>query len=376
MRRDRESYCLEVIGEMKKWWAAAAVLLLGWMIWLTVSLVSLQNKEPVSVPFPEESEESGVIHNTIVGYTTDITKVVADVRPHVVSVTGVTEDRELISSGVIYAVSGNDTWIVSACDVLREDIPYVVRFDNGLTVEAELKGADPLTDTALFLCHPDFDVKPIELGSTRDLTQGEYVVVLGARNLHTQSGETGFGIVSLPGMFYRHNEALEKDWITETVLTDIPLLEETSGGPLINLSGQMVGMMSSSYSTNYRGVSMAVGMSDVIPVVEELRKSGEVSRGYLGIVTRDIKDLELYQKSAMNISLDITSGVVVTEVIEGSPAQENGIQPNDVILMADDMEIPTGEALRKYLYEKNAGEPAVLSVQRQGTISAVTAELR
>ena len=346
------------------------------MIWLTVNLVNLQNKEPSSLPFPEESEETGIIHTTINGYTTDITKVVADTRPHVVCVTGVTEEREFITSGVIFALSGNDVWIVSACDVLREECSYVIRFDNGLTVEAELRGADMLSDIALFLCHPDFEVKPIELGMTSALTQGEYVVVLGARNLHTQSGETGFGIVSLPGMFFRHNEAEEKDWISETVLTDIPLLEETSGGPLINLSGQMVGMMSASYSSAYRGVSMAVGMSDLIAVTEQLRKTGEVSRGYLGVITRDVKELELYQKSAMNISLDTISGVVVTEVIEGSPAQENGIQPNDVIFSADETEIPSGEALRQFLYEKNPGDTVVLSVQRQGTIIPVTAELR
>jgi serine protease Do len=273
-------------------------------------------------------------------------------------------------------VSGSDAWILTSSDVLRENAGYVVRFDNGLTVEAELKGSDPLTDVALFLTHPDFEVKPIELGSSASLSQGEYAVVLGARNLHTQSGQTGFGIISLPGMFQRHSETEDKDWISETILTDIPMLDETSGGPLVNLSGQMIGMMSASYSTAFRGVSMAVGISDVMRTAEQLRRTSEVSRGYLGIVTRDMKDLELYQKSAMNISLDTTGGLAVMEVVEGSPAQEAGIQPNDVILSADETELVSGEAFRQYLYEKEPGDVIVLSVQRQGNISSVNAELR
>ena len=362
---------------MKKWWAAAAVLLLGWMIWLTVSLLNLEKKEPpVPAPFPEESEGTGVVHNTIVGYTTDITKVVANARQHVVSVTGLTEEREVIASGVIYAVNGDDVWILSSSEVLREDAAYVVRFDNGITVDAELKGSDPLTDIAMFLTHPDFEVRAIELGTAASLSQGEYAVVLGARNLHTQSGQTGFGIISLPGMFHRHSESEEKDWITETILTDIPMIEETSGGPLINLSGQMIGMMSASFSSNFRGVSMAVGISDLQLTAEQLRRTSEVSRGYLGVVTRDIRDLELYQKSAMNISLDTIAGLVVTEVAEGSPAQEAGIQPNDVLLSADEKEIVSEELFRQYLYEKNPGDSIVLSVQRQGVISSVTAELK
>ena len=143
------------------------------MIWLTVSLLNLEKKEPpVPAPFPEESEGTGVVHNTIVGYTTDITKVVANARQHVVSVTGLTEDREVIASGVIYAVNGNDVWILSSSEVLREDAAYVVRFDNGITVDAELKGSDPLTDIAMFLTHPDFEVRAIELGTAASLSQG------------------------------------------------------------------------------------------------------------------------------------------------------------------------------------------------------------
>jgi len=346
------------------------------MLWLTLKVQEISEKRP-SEPEIElnETDEAAIVHNTIEGYTTDVTETVAKVRPHIVSVTGLTEDREVISSGVVYAVIGNDTWILSCAESVRDNATYLVRFDNGLSADAQLAGHDPLTDTALFLTHPEFEVRPIDLGTASAVTPGEYVIALGARNLHTQSGQACFGIVSLPGMYHRRSEG-NLEWIVETMLTDTAILEETSGGPLINLSGQMIGMLSSSFSANFRGAAMAVTVSEVISAAEQLRRTGTISRGYLGTVTRPVSDLELYQKSAMNISLDVNSGLVITEVAEGSPAQEAGLQPNDVILTADEKELADSATLQRMLYEKNPGDQLVMTIQRQNTVSTVTAELR
>ena len=93
-------------------------------------------------------------------------------------------------------------------------------------------------------------------------------------------------------------------------------------------------------------------------------------------MTKDIKELELYQKSAMNIPLDQNTGLVIVEVIDGSPAQEAGLQANDIIQSADDVLMSAPDSLRKVLYSHVPGETISLNVIRGDSSLAVQAELK
>lgn len=356
-------------------WAAAAALL-AWNIWLTAGYESL--KSGGSGGANETDGEVSVVDYTLNGYTTDITETAAKAASRVVSVTAVTENGEHIVSGIVYAVIGTDTWILSTCRSVQEEAEYVVRFDNGLSVPAELYGKDDLTDIAVYLTHPDFEAVPMEIGSSSILKQGEYVISLGGRNLHTQTGDVGFGVVSLPGSFYRSHtqEGEQTEWITQGILTDMPLTENNIGGAVLNLSGQAVGILSSAFSESRTGTSTAIAISEAVLAADEIRSTGEVTRGYLGIITRDVSDLELYQKAAMNISLDITSGIVIVEVIDDSPAQEAGLQANDVITAVDDSPLSGGDTMRRLLYTKEPGDTITLTVHRQGISNPYLVTLR
>ena len=361
---------------MKKWMAVPAAVLLAWMIWLTAAVVNHRTEAPESEPQPGGTEEVHVVNNKLEGYTTDITETVKKVRPHIVTLTSSAEDRDLVYSGVIYDVDDKGVWILSCGETVRENASYAVKFDNGLSCEGELSGYDPLADIALFLTHPEFEVRAIERAALGSMNPGEYVIALGARNLHTASGQIAFGVVSSPGMFLRGSEIAGQEWLAETVLTDITFLEETGGGPLVNLSGQMIGVLSPSFSSGYRGASMALAVSETVLAAEELRSEGEISRGYLGVITGNVADLELYQKSAMNIPLDVGSGLYISEVEQGSPAEAAGLLADDVILSADDKELNSPSALQRLLYDKAPGDTLSMSVQREETVITVTAELR
>ena len=338
----------------------------------------LKNRTAVQEAEPQlnGSEEVHVVNNKLEGYTTDITETVKKVRPHIVTVTSSAEERDAVFSGVIYEVDGKGVWILSCGETVRETATYSVRFDNGLSCEAELSGYDSLTDLALFLAHPEFEVRKIDRAAISSLNPGEYVIAMGARNLHTASGQIAFGVVSSPGMYLRGSESAGQEWLAETVLSDITILEESGGGPLVNLSGQMIGVLSPGISTGYRGASMALAVSEAVMAAEELRNEGVVTRGYLGVITGSVADLELYQKSAMNISLDVGSGLYISEVEPGSPAEAAGLLVNDVILSAQDKELSSPAALQRLLYDNAPGETLSMSVQREETVITVTAELR
>ena len=346
------------------------------MIWLTAAVINHRREAQDAEPKPDGTEEVQVINNKLEGYTTDITETVKKVRPHLVTLTSSAEDRDSVFSGVIYDADDKGAWILSCGETVRENASYTVRFDNGLSCEAELYGHDPLTDIALFLTHPEFEVRAVERASIVSMNPGEYVIAMGARNLHTASGQIAFGVVSSPGMYLRGSESAGQEWLAETVLTDITILEETGGGPLVNLSGQMIGMLSPGFSAGYRGASMALAVSETVLAAEELRSEGAVSRGYLGVITGNVSDLELYQKSAMNISLDVSGGLYISEVEQGSPAEVAGLLVDDVILSANEKELNSPAALQRILYGMEPGDTLAMNVQREETVITVTAELR
>ncbi len=321
------------------------------------------------------SDENGILNNVVEGYTTDITETAAQVMPKLVTITAVNDQSEHVMSGVIYASMGTDTWILTASRWVSENEEFTVQFDNGLICPGELYGKDDLTDVSLILTHPDFETEPIRLGASNALKQGEYIIALGGRDLHTQTGEVSFGVVSKPGQYYVGSLDDENEWITEGLLTDISLTENLIGGPVVNLSGQMIGILTTALSDG-RNAATAIGINEVVLAAEQIRTHQEITRGYLGIIGANVRDLELYQKSAMNIPLEVTSGVIVAEVIEGSPAEAAGIQPNDVITTFNDNTLNSLDALQRQLYLETPGSAVSLTVVRSGNTSSMTVTLR
>ena len=354
--------------------AAVAAGFLLWNVWLTLRLYDQRPAETAELR-NEGPEDVTVTTHTIEGYITDITETVAEERHKTVTISTVNEQEERIFSGVIYSVMGTDVWILSSSSATQgEGELYVVRFDNGLSYEAELRGTDELLGIALFLTHPEFDVEAIDMGSSLSLAQGEYAIALGGRNLHTGIGETSFGVVSMSGQKYVSGE--EQEWIREEIHTDLRISSEMEGGPLLNLSGQMIGLLYAETEDGERQLNRAAGISEVLIAAEQLRRNGEVNRGYLGVITRDLKDLELYQKSAMNLPLDQNSGLVIMEVIVGSPAQEAGLQANDILVSADEVLLSAEDSLRKVLYSHESGDVINLSVIHGGASNALSVELK
>ena len=354
--------------------AAAAAALFLWNLILTIRFEDLRHsigtEQDVLV-----GDDSSVIEQTVEGYTTDITETAETVMPALVCISVLNESSEHIISGVVYASIGADTWILTASRWISEDAEYIVRFDSGLSCTGELYGMDPLTDIALIRTHPEFETESIRLGASNALKQGEYVIAMGGRNLHTQAGEVSFGVVSKPGQYYVSSSADNAEWITEGILTDISLSDNLSGGPIVNLSGQMIVILSPALADG-RSSAVAVGINEAVLIAEQIRNNQELSRGYIGIVGQDVKNLELYQKSAMNIPLDINSGVVIAEVADGSPAQEAGLQPNDVITEIGDNALNGVDALRRQQYTRSPGETLELTVVRGGNTLSVTVLLR
>ncbi|MBQ1356035.1 MAG: serine protease [Solobacterium sp.] len=354
---------------MKRWVTAAVAVLLVWNVALTAALLGQAD---------QRTDNGGitVVNHTINGYTTDVTGILRDVRPSLVTVRISEDEFEDTFSGAVYEVRDDGCYILTTASLLRESAVCSIRFDSGVELSGEIVGRDLLTDIALIRTHPDFEVKPVNAGDARYVQAGEYGVLAGSRSPESQSGPVSFGIISLPAQTLRRSHDTDDEWILSVFHTDAVMNHDLAGGLLLNLSGDMIGMVSGTLSSAVSGMTCAVSCEEIALVTGEMLQDGAVTRGYLGITGRNVSDLEVYQKNSMNISLDQTAGVVVTYVEPGSPAAHAGLMTGDILLGINEETVNDLTDLRRFLYAANPGDYAALQVRRQAETETLEAVLQ
>ncbi|HET8903090.1 MAG TPA: Do family serine endopeptidase, partial [Saccharospirillum sp.] len=239
--------------------------------------------------------------------------------------------REGLGSGFILSEDGyilTNNHVVDGADDVR------VTLTNGTSYEAEVIGTDPQSDVALLKVDAD-DLHAVTIGSSEDLKVGEWVLAIGSPFNFEYSVTAG--IVSAKGRALGGS-----DRYVPFIQTDVAINPGNSGGPLFNLDGEVVGINSQIYtrSGGFMGVSFAIPIDIAINIADQLRETGEVKRGWLGVeMYPPFNDnLEL----AQSMGLDRAEGALIARVFDGSPAAEGGIQADDIILEFD------GTPVRRY----------------------------
>ncbi|MCB1056593.1 MAG: trypsin-like peptidase domain-containing protein [Acidobacteria bacterium] len=231
--------------------------------------------------------------------------------------------------------------------------------------KATVKGDDPETDIALLQLDSDETFRYLALGDSERLRVGDWIMVIGSPlNLdHTVT----VGVVSAKD---RSGLGLGRDISFENFIqTDAAINFGNSGGPLVNLRGEVVGIAT---AINYgaENIGFAVPVSTLEQVLPQLRDTGRVSRGYLGL---DITNLDY--DSAKAFGLDTPSGALVNSVREGTPAQKAGLQHGDVVIRADDQTVEDTHDLIDYVSGRGPGAKVELEVIRNGKKIKRTVEL-
>jgi serine protease Do len=171
------------------------------------------------------------------------------------------------------------------------------------------------------------------------------------------------GIVSAKG------RSLPQENYVPFIQTDVAINPGNSGGPLFNLRGEVVGINSQIYSRSggYMGVSFAIPIDVAMEIQNQLRASGKVSRGRLGVVIQEVSK-ELSESLGMAKPI----GAVVNAVEEGGPAQKGGVEPGDVILKLDGKPINASADLPRLVGATKPGTRSVVQVWRKGTVRDLT----
>lgn len=260
-------------------------------------------------------------------------------------------DRRGAGSGFIIDSTG---YVVTNHHVIDGADQIIVRLADRREFEAELIGSDAQSDIALLKIDA-FNLPSLEFGDATALRQGEWVMAIGSPFNFDQTVTAG--IVSATG---RSNGAQQ---YVPFIQTDVAINQGNSGGPLLNMDGKVVGVNSWILTSGggYIGLSFSIPSEVVQSTVTQLRETGKVERGLLGVmvgaVTRELAEA---------MDLDRPTGALVNDVTDGGAAERAGIMPGDIILTFDDQPVETWNDLPPLVGANPPGYSAQVVVSRAG----------
>ncbi|MPV38834.1 PDZ domain-containing protein [Georgenia subflava] len=326
-------------------------------------------------------DSSGGNAQPVVTSTTDDpdwANVAAAVRPSVVAIDVRTSQGAGAGSGVILDDDGN---ILTNDHVVGDAVDggIVVTLADGRMYEATIAGLDPATDLAVItLTDPPEDLAPATLGSSDDVLVGDPVVAIG--NPLGLSSTVTTGIVSAldrpvttvdaPQMPGQQGTSVT----TNAIQVDAAINPGNSGGPLFDAGGRVIGINSSiaSMSGGGSGAAGSIGLGFAIPIdlasqiADQLIENGVAEHAYLGVYMSD---------GTAEVGDAVRAGAKVEQVEPGTPADEAGVQPGDVIVRVDDDPVMGAESLTGYVRQYTSGEDITLTVVRDGAEVELTATL-
>jgi S1-C subfamily serine protease len=270
-----------------------------------------------------------------------------------------TEQRgESTGTGFVIDDKGS---ILTNAHVVENARRVTVRFSDGKTVPARLRGSDPSTDLALLLVDPEqAKLRPLTLGSSDEVEVGDPTVAIG--NPFGLDLTLTTGVISAK---QRRLEAPNGFQIDDVLQTDAAINPGNSGGPLIDAAGRVIGVNSQIRTGGSGGGSIGLGFAVPIDtakrVVPELRRKGRVDRAYLGVTSAEVPGGG--------------TGAVVADLVPGGPADDAGIMPTDVIVSIDGKPVRSPTDVGSIIEDSKPGQTVPVEVRRDGQTERLEVEL-
>jgi serine protease Do len=263
--------------------------------------------------------------------------------------------QEASGSGVIVS---SDGYIVTNNHVIDAARDIAVSLFNNRVYKAKLIGTDPATDLALIKIN-ETNLAVADLGNSDDAKVGDWVLAVG--NPFNLASTVTAGIISAKARnihILRDNSAVES-----FIQTDAAVNPGNSGGALVNLKGELIGINTAiaTPTGTFAGYSFAVPSNIVKKVVKDLREYGEVQRGYLGVVIRDM-DWTISKK----LGVEISEGVLVEKLVSNGAAKKAGIIPGDVITSINNRTVRNTTELIEIVASHQPGDEINVSLFRNG----------
>src|SRR5688572_5207039 len=254
-----------------------------------------------------------------------------------------------------------DGFILTNHHVIDGADRIMVRLTDGRNLRAERIGSDPDTDIALIKVESQRPLPFAPLGDSDSLRVGEWVIAIG--NPLAYEHTVTVGVVSFIG------RKLFDTSLDRYIQTDAAINFGNSGGPLINARGEVIGI-NAAISSRASNIGFAVPINQASAILPQLRDRGRVSRGYIGVMLRDV-DQDLQRA----LKLSSSEGALVQDVTPGSPGARAGIRTYDVIVAVDGKAIDSNDALIQLIAARQPGSSASVQVMRDGRPLSFTVKL-
>jgi serine protease Do len=265
------------------------------------------------------------------------------------------QPRKVPSLGTGFVISP-DGYILTNNHVIEDVDKIEVQFEDGNKYDAKVVGRDPRTDVALIRVEPKGALPSLPLGDSESVRPGDWVVAIG--NPFGLSHTVTAGIVSA-----RHREINadpDARRFDDFIQTDAAINPGNSGGPLISLAGEVIGI-NTAINPRANTIGFAVPINIAKDVLPQLRASGKVSRGWLGVYIQPIEP-----EMAEILGLEDTKGALVSKVEPGSPADEAGLKSGDVVVEFNGRPIEKMEELPRHVANAGVGKKLELVALRKG----------
>ena len=270
--------------------------------------------------------------------------------------------QNALGSGVIVSADGDiltNNHVIDSADDIKVDLT------DGRSFGARLVGTDKASDLALLKVSAT-DLHALALGNSDAVQVGDVVLAVG--NPLNLGQTVTMGIISAKGRSTARGDGSYEDFLQ----TDAPINHGNSGGALVNTKGELVGINSQilSPSDGNIGIGFAIPANMARHVMDELRASGKVTRGQLGVTVQEVN-----ADIAANLGLKQTGGAIVSSVSAGSAAEHAGIRQNDVIVSFNGQPVHDTNSLRNRVADAKPGSTATVVIVRDGSEKTVSVRL-
>ncbi|PIO82062.1 S1C family serine protease [Pediococcus damnosus] len=279
-------------------------------------------------------------------------------------------------SGVIYKKSGNAAYVVTNNHVISGSNAVEIIMSNGKKLSAKVVGKDSVTDLAVLKINSSEVSTVASFGNSNSIKVGETALAIGSPLGSDYATSLTQGIISAKKRTVATtNESGQETGEATVIQTDAAINSGNSGGPLINLAGQVVGInsmklaSSGSSGTSVEGMGFAIPSNEVVTIINQLIEKGKIVRPAIGASLLDLTDITAsQQKSILKLPSKVTEGAVIYNTYASSPARNAGLKKYDVVTNLDGTKITSVATLRDKLYKLKVGDSVKISWYRGSTL--------
>lgn len=293
-------------------------ILVIWCISLTVITVNLDKKETQEI----------VNEYNVTGFSTDFTRIIDEKKASIVTISA----NGNISTGFVYKQEGETVYIITSYHGIADANSIYVNFENGTNTNATLIGKNIYADIAVVSITTPYDIEPLVLADADVVNSGEFVISIGTPVSAEYSNSVEIGMISNNIRTIENDISVNEEKIVyylDVLQLSSNLKPGYSGSPVLNMNGEVIGIATMSLDDRF---NFAITSNEAKIIADKLIANETIKKYQLGIKGSYIKDMPLYERTNLNLPVDVTYGLYVNKLMDNSVGNTAGIKSNDVIL--------------------------------------------